>query len=177
MAYDSRVINTWYHTSLYDDFTPKQFTSMVCNDFFCDIQKFNLQLNLTLPLFFKSISYFTCLYFLSKKLNKSIGGPRIKQTNPFGWTKDCEKLWMNTLQYNILNSDYWSMFWKKYDIEHPFLQELSVQLTTILPYYIQKNIDVLISNKLIIKDKNDKFILWEDYESEPDEEEYDYSVH
>jgi len=169
-AYMENKVNKWFHTAPLFDYTPEQFVTSVATDFLEVIQTMKMHICCSDEEFVRAMCNAICTFYVAEKRGEDMSLPHRIWPRPVGWSADCEVQWMQTLQYCYLDSLFWESFWKRYPDMHDFYEKFSGYLTSILPYYVARNIDILYKHKVVVMDRHGDNVLWENCDDGEDEE-------
>ena len=165
-------VNYWFHKKQNKQ-SPFDFVKDVCFHFNYVLENMKFRLDTNFLKFLHSICDFVCFSKECDGRRSFVAGPKRKPLIPIGWNKDCESIWIETLYYKYFNDDFWEHFWSEHPNCDEFFDRIKGELGNILPMYVQRNMDFLLDNELIMKDeKAKKIVRWEDYEAEEKDDEY-----
>jgi len=166
--YNSNVTTQWFHTSLYGDMTPAESVQMV-SDLFLDILR-SKHLSISIPenTFRKMVCEATCSIRLYSRQGCEISSPHRKFSRPPGWNDEIESYWTEWLNSCLYTDSYWLSFWNRipYADWEDRLPNWRFILQTILPYYVRREMEVLVKSGYIVENDDGDFVSHDDYETE-----------
>jgi len=164
-------VNEWLHYENDHMYSPIETIKSVVELFWKDVQRLKLTLNVTKKQLFEIMCEGLCMYYMSQCKNyKFLYVPKLRTKE--SWDSEKEELWMDFLTYNYFNTFYWERFWLNIPEEN---WECAVPLwrqdfQSILPFYIDRSVDILIANELLFEAQDGNIVSAEDYESDSDYE-------
>lgn len=172
MAYNSERITRWFHTALRDG-TPAESVLLVTNLFIETLKSKNLAMAVPEKQFRQIICEATCTLKLYSRNGYELSHPRRRFRQPSGWNDDIEAYWQEFVHFHLCNEAFWNLFWKRIpdEVWEDYLPTWRSTLQTILPLYIQRDMEILIAYGYIVENEEGEFVSNEDYE-EP-QQEYD----
>lgn len=151
----STKITKWFHTVNEDNFTPASYTAIVIKNFLRSIRHFRLPLDVSDTVFQKCICDAVCTFYLGKQQFRSVRGPQRNFFTPAEWSEACEECWQDMLISRYFTIDYWDNFWEVSEfgrVPQLFI-DLQPFLTAVLPMYVRRSTNPLVSLGYIVKDE------------------------
>jgi hypothetical protein len=146
-------ISEWFRTSEHDGIRPFEYVEFVVNEFCTTIEKKGF-------------------YFVYHHKKYNVGLPKRKFTKPKQWNHTLDHQWNDYVHSRIINYEYWMVFWKRLPIAE-WEQFISFDwrslLQTLLPFYIQRELDVLIDEEIVCVEDDGNIVTRDDHESDYEE--------
>lgn len=172
MAYKSEIVTKWFHTTRGDG-TPAESVLLVMNLFLETLKSKNLAIAVPEKQFRQIICEATCTLKLFSLNGYELSNPRRRFRQPPGWNDEIESYWQEFVHFHLCNDAFWNLFWKRIPVVEweDYLPKWRSTLQTILPFYILRDINVLMAYGYLVENDEGEFVSNEDYE-EP-QQEYD----
>jgi hypothetical protein len=169
----SERITEWFHT-VEDDVSPQDTVYHIADVFEHMILDRGLQLNVPYSAFVKALCDGTCTLYRATLENKDVGCPTRVANLPKGWSADIENVWTDYVNTFHLTEEFWSSLW--YEIpegvwEAP-LHRFRQFLQSVLPHYIQRDLDALEREGLVRQTAKGEFVDAKEDDEEDDYDEY-----
>lgn len=168
-------ITEWFHRSEHDGISPYEYVEFVVNEFCSAIETKKFCFDVPRQQILYDMCTAICTqYFYEVWQNKkyNVGAPKRKFTKPKQWNYTLEHQWNDYVHSRIINYEYWSQFWKLLPVAE-WEQFISFDwrsiLQTLLPYYIQREIDVLLDEEIVCVEEDGNIVTWDDHESDYDD--------
>jgi hypothetical protein len=164
-------VNEWLHYENDHMSSPIETIKIIVDLFWKDVEQLKLNINVSKKQLFEIMCEGICMYYISQyKRLKFVYNPKIRTNNL--WDDEKEELWMDFLTYNYFNTFYWERFWSNIPEEN---WECDVPLwrqcfQSILPFYVDRSVDILIANELLFEAQDGNVVTAEDYDSYSDDE-------
>jgi len=163
----SNNVTRWFHTLRDGDVTPAQLVQGI-SDRFIDILKSYNNISLAVPerVFRTVMCEAICVMKFMSNKNYELPIPQRFFPHPDGWNNDLEGWWTEWLYSHFFVDKFWYRFWSDIylsdlEIDLPLLRET---IQNLLPFYIQRNTDVLVECGFIIESDDGVFVANDDYE-------------
>jgi len=115
-------------------------------------------------LFRKIICEATCV--LKSRSARDLPIPNRIFSKPEGWNADLERWWNEWLHSHFFVDGFWTTFWNGIHISEweDAMPSWREALQLLLPYYVQRNIDVLIECGFVVENNDGVFVANDDYD-------------
>lgn len=169
----------WFHSCDIDDISPYDYVEYVVHEF-CDyLQQNSYCTDISRQQLLIEMCKATCTqYFYDKWLHKkySIGAPKRTFSKPYQWNAVLEHQWNDYVHSRIVNYEFWEHFWRKLPVAM-WEQTLTDSnwrdsMQYLLPFYIHREMDILINEEIVGQEEDGNIILYDDYGIETETEEY-----
>ena len=162
----SNKVTKWFHTSVNGDITPAQSACEVSDLFLSILHSKQLSLSVPVRLFRKIVCEATCVLKLTSGYELPV--PNRVFSRPDGWNGDLERWWTEWLHSHFFVEGFWSRFWNRIYVSEweDAMPSWRHEIQSLLPYYVQRNTDVLIECGFIIENDDGVFVANEDYDYE-----------
>ena len=167
-------INKWFSGKMRDNISPSNTVVNVYNDFLDVIENKKLHLNVRETDFLRKLCAATCNYYHASLTCSEPGGPRKLEKYPNGWDDEIEQIWIDYLYSRHFTTTFWNHFWNKlrpadWECDH---ERWRYYIQSLLPLYIERDIELLKEDGLIYEDDEGNFLSAEDYIPYAEEETY-----
>jgi hypothetical protein len=168
-------ISEWFRTSEHDGIRPFEYVEFVVNEFCTTIEKKGFYFDISRQNILYDMCTAICTQYYydvyhHKKYN--VGLPKRKFTKPKQWNHTLDHQWNDYVHSRIINYEYWMVFWKRLPIAE-WEQFISFDwrslLQTLLPFYIQRELDVLIDEEIVCVEDDGNIVTRDDHESDYEE--------
>jgi len=168
-------VTEWFHHSEYDGISPYEYVEFVVNEFYSTIESkgFNFDISRQQVLYDMCAAICSQYYYeVFKKKKYNVGIPKRTFSKPKLWNNTLDHQWNDYVHSRIINYEYWSQFWKLLPVAE-WEQFISFDwrsiLQTLLPYYVQREIDVLLDEEIVCVEEDGNIVTWDDHESDYDD--------
>jgi len=146
-------ITKWFHARDSNHFSPSFVVSVVHSKFLNLCTSMNLNLSLSAESFKESLSEATCVMYYATQMRKGWDGPHRNVLYPQNWTNEYEEIWLEYLHNRAFPQEWWDRFWAPIPVDpcETAVPGWTDNLQTVLPYYILRDIGVLVSSGLILE--------------------------
>jgi hypothetical protein len=170
-------VNIWFHECDIDDISPYMYVEYVVNTFCEYLEQRGYVCDVSKPRLLHFMCSATCsMYYYEKWKQRKfyIGSPKYKFTRPKQWGGALETQWNDYVHSRIVNYEFWERFWNRLPkaywestLTHDCWRDVMQHL---LPFYIQRELDILIDEELVCQEENGNIVTWDDHEieDEPD---------
>ena len=165
-------VDDWFHTVSRDDIAPIEYVETVVYNFVeaCKFKGFNMSMSNSALM--KILSRTTC-HMYDYKDTVDHRGKLSKLPKPRFWTSEFETLWIDYITFFYFGTEFWENFWK--DIPEAAwendINKWRVELTSLLPYFVEREIDLLVDNGILFEGTDGHVVTEEDYDF-PEEDYY-----
>lgn len=173
----SDEISDWFNSYDIDGESPYSYVERVVNEFCNIIEKRGYMTDISRQKLMYDMCSATCtMYYYEHYLHRRfiIGAPKKKFTKPLRWSAVLEAQWNDYVHSRIVNYEFWERFWKELPaaywestLTHDSWRDV---IQYLLPFYIRREIDILLDEEIVCQEENGNIVTWDDHEveEEPD---------
>jgi hypothetical protein len=167
----------WFNHCDIDGESPFTYVECVVNKF-CDyIEKRGYTTDVSRRKVLLDMCSATCtMYYYQTWMSRKyiVGAPTQKFCRPLRWNAELEYQWNDYLHSRIVNYEFWERFWN--ELPNTYWESTLVHDTWrdvmqyLLPFYIRREINILIDEEIVCQEENGNIVTWDDHEvkEEPD---------
>jgi hypothetical protein len=165
-------ITEWFHEQDADGWSPYMCVEYVVNTFCKDIERKGYLIDIQHHLVLYDMCTATCVMYENefKPRRYLVGAPKRKFSRPRQWSSALEHQWNDYLHSRIVDHDYWKTFWRLLPVGfwEQFITKDSWRelMQYLLPFYIHREVDILVEQEIVCQETDGNIITWEEYESE-----------
>lgn len=162
----------WFNSSDIDGISPFSYVEYVTSEFckFLDRKGFTLDISQNQFLYDVCTATCTMYYYQIWQKNKFIiGAPRRKFTRPKQWTNVLEGQWKDYIHSRLVNYEFWEQFWIHFPVgywESTMHDNWRDVMQTLLPYYIRREVEILLEEEIVCQETDGNIVTWDDHEAE-----------
>lgn len=163
----------WFNWCDIDGNSPFAYVEYVANEFCSFLNKKGYTLDVPQHQFLYDLCTATCTMYYYQVWQKNkfiVGAPKRKFTRPKQWTPALEGQWKDYLHSRIVNYEFWEQFWRKLPcaywesvLERDNWRDV---MQTLLPFYIRREVDILLEEEIVCQEDNGNIVTWDDHEAE-----------
>jgi hypothetical protein len=163
----------WFYSPDVDGWSPYQSVEYVVNQFCDDLARKGYATDISRQKVLYDMCTATCtMYYYEfwKRHRFIVGAPKRVFSRPRQWTNVLENQWNDFVRSRIVGTDYWETFWRMLRPAYweQFLNKDSWRdvMQYLLPFYIHREMDILVDEEIVCKETNGTIVTWDDYEPE-----------
>lgn len=169
------AINEWFNTCDIDNISPFICVEYVVNKFCNYIENCGYILDIPKQTILQDMCSATCTMYYYQKWRQNrfiVGAPKRKFSIPKQWNNALELQWKDYVHSRIVNYEFWEQFWK--EIQSSYMELTFTKdnwrdvMQYLLPFYIRREIDILLDEEIVCQEENGNFVTWDDHEVEED---------
>ncbi len=152
----SEKVNTWFYTEWRDNVAPSNTAIYIFYEFTAAIKKKGLALSVHNNRFIHILCEALCTLYDAELQNMEVCGPTKRHEYVKDWNDELEATWIDYLQSRILNEGFWDTFWYNMGTAdwEVSLPRWRVWMQSVLPFYIHRDIDLLVQEGLVFEDED-----------------------
>jgi hypothetical protein len=167
----------WFNYCDIDGESPFTYVEYVVNKF-CDyIEKRGYTTDISRQKVLRDMCSATCtMYYYQNWMRRKyiVGASKQKFSRPLRWNNVLETQWKDYINSRIVNYVFWERFWSELPktywestLTHDNWRDL---MQYLLPFYIHREIGILIDEEIVCQEENGNIVTWDDHEikEEPD---------
>jgi hypothetical protein len=177
MTYESKIsagddTTEWFNCRDIDSISPFSYVEQVATEFYRFLDKRGYTLDTTQNQFLYDLCTATCTMYYYQVWHKNkfiVGAPKRKFTYPKQWTGVLEGKWNDYIHSRIVNYEFWDNFWRKLPPsywEGELRDNWRDVMQFLLPFYIRRELDILLEEEIVCQEDDGNIITWDDHELE-----------
>lgn len=164
-------VSEWFHNRDIDNISPYTYVSYVVNEFCNYLTKGGYCTDISRQQLLQEMCSATCTmyYYQLRRSKYIIGSPKRKFTKPSQWSNSLENQWNDYVHSRIVNYEFWENFWK--GLQHAYWEETLHDdwrgvIQHLLPFYILREIDILLDEEIVCQEDDGNIYTWDDHEQD-----------
>lgn len=163
----------WFHYCDIDGESPYIYVEYVVNQFCNYIEKRGYTIDISRQKMLHHMCTATCtMYYYQtwRRCKYIVGAPKYKFTRPLRWTAVLESQCNDYIHSRIVNYEFWEQFWN--ELPNAYWESTLTYdnwrdvMQTLLPYYIHREVDILLDEEIVCQEENGNIVTWDDHEAE-----------
>ena len=165
--------SNWFNCCDIDGESPYSYVEYVVNEFCNIIEKRGYTTDVSRQRIMYDMCSATCImYYYQNYLRRKyiVGAPKQKFSRPLRWNAVLETQWNDYVHSRIVNYEFWERFWNELPnaywettLTHDNWRDV---MQYLLPFYIRREIDILLDEEIVCQEENGNIVTWDDHEAE-----------
>lgn len=148
-------VNNWFYTPWRDGISPANTAVHLFYEFTAAVKKHKLAIAAHDNRFMDILCEAFCTLYDAEKTYGDVRGPVKRPEYIKDWNDELEYIWSDYLASRVLHEEFWNMFWHKiyaadWEISLPRWRAF---LQSALPFYIHRDIGLLVAEGLVFEDE------------------------
>lgn len=169
----SNETSDWFNYCDIDGESPYMYVEYIVNQFCDSIEKRGYMIDISRQKMLYDMCSATCImYYYQNYLRRKyiVGAPKQKFSRPLRWNAVLETQWNDYVHSRIVNYEFWERFWNELPnaywettLTHDNWRDV---MQYLLPFYIRREIDILLDEEIVCQEENGNIVTWDDHEAE-----------